>query len=194
MCVQYVQKQPPEVVFKKGVLENFANFTGKNLCWCFSVKLAKFLRALNFEEHLRTNADQMICNKILLQKIRAVFRISIKFCLNVRKIDWEKIRFQLALNKPYSLTPPPLIHRRFKHRKRTKINKAKKQCFSQSKKAMHPALYNKYNLYLSLRYWNARISESVARSCSVNEVFLKILQNSQVFSLAQEFPVNFAAF
>ena len=33
MCVQYVQKQPPEVFFEKGVLKNFANFTGKHLCW-----------------------------------------------------------------------------------------------------------------------------------------------------------------
>ena len=32
MCVQYVQKQPPEVLFKKGVLENFANLTEKHLC------------------------------------------------------------------------------------------------------------------------------------------------------------------
>ena len=31
MCVQYVQKQPPEVFFKKGVLKYFANFTGKHL-------------------------------------------------------------------------------------------------------------------------------------------------------------------
>ena len=123
MCVQYVQKQPPEVLFKKYVLESFANLTGKHLCWCFPVKLAKFLRTPNFEEHLQTTADQMICNEILLEKIRAVFRISIKFDLNVRKTGWKKIRFQLALNKTYSLTPPPLIHRRFKHRQRTKINK-----------------------------------------------------------------------
>ena len=33
MCVQYVQKQPPEVFFKKGVLKNFANLTEKHLCW-----------------------------------------------------------------------------------------------------------------------------------------------------------------
>ena len=123
MCVKYVQKQPPEVFFKKGVIENFANLTGKHLCWCFPVKLAKSLRTPNFEEHLWTTADQMICNKILLEKIRAVFCISIKFDLNVRKTGWKKIRFQLALNKTYSLTPPPLIHRRFKHRQRTKINK-----------------------------------------------------------------------
>ena len=43
MCVQYVQKQPPEVLFKKGVLENFAHLTERHLCWCFPVKLSKFL-------------------------------------------------------------------------------------------------------------------------------------------------------
>ena len=26
------QKQPPEILFKKGVLRNFAKFTGKHLC------------------------------------------------------------------------------------------------------------------------------------------------------------------
>ena len=123
MCVKYVQKQPPEVLFKKGVLQNFANLAGKHLRWCFPVKLSKFVRTPNFEEHLRTTADQMICNKILLEKIRAVFCISIKFDLNVRKTGWKKIRFQLALNKTYSLTPPPLIHQRFKHRQRTKLTK-----------------------------------------------------------------------
>ena len=28
-----VQKQPQEVFFRKGVLKNFANFTGKHLSW-----------------------------------------------------------------------------------------------------------------------------------------------------------------
>ena len=32
MCVQYVQKQPPELFFKKDVLKNFANFAGKHPC------------------------------------------------------------------------------------------------------------------------------------------------------------------
>ena len=91
MCVKYVQKQPPEVLFKKGILEKFANLTGKHLYWCFSMKLTKYLRTPNFEEHLRTTADEMICNKILLEKVRAVFRISIKFDLNVRKTGWKKI-------------------------------------------------------------------------------------------------------
>ena len=65
-----IQKQPPEVFCKKGVLKNFANFTGKHPCWslffnevaglhqasffkkdssafqhkCFPVKFAKLLR------------------------------------------------------------------------------------------------------------------------------------------------------
>ena len=33
MCVQYVQKQPPEEFFKKDVLKNFVNFAGKHPCW-----------------------------------------------------------------------------------------------------------------------------------------------------------------
>ena len=28
-----VQKQSPEVLYKKSVFKNFANFTGKHLCW-----------------------------------------------------------------------------------------------------------------------------------------------------------------
>ena len=58
-----LEKQPPEVFYEKGVLRNFAKFTGKNLCqslffkklfkktlskkrlWhrCFPVNFAKFL-------------------------------------------------------------------------------------------------------------------------------------------------------
>ena len=64
-----IQKQPPEVFYKKGVPRNFAKFTGKNLChnlflnkvaglrtatllkrrlWhrCFPVNFVKFLRTL----------------------------------------------------------------------------------------------------------------------------------------------------
>ena len=52
-----------QMFFKIGVLKNFANFTGKHLCWgfilidllyrCFPVKFVKFLRAPFFTEHLR---------------------------------------------------------------------------------------------------------------------------------------------
>ena len=34
------QEQPPEVFYKKGVLKDFAKFTGKHLCWSlFLIKL-----------------------------------------------------------------------------------------------------------------------------------------------------------
>ena len=35
MCVQYLQKQPLEMFFKKVVLKHFTNLTGKHLCWSF---------------------------------------------------------------------------------------------------------------------------------------------------------------
>ena len=66
--ILFFQKQPPDVCYEKGVLKNFAKFTGKHLCqrlsfnevaglspatllkkmlWqtCFSVNFAKFLGA-----------------------------------------------------------------------------------------------------------------------------------------------------
>ena len=79
-----------------GVLKNFANFTGKHLCWShFLIKLQAWGSATllkrdsntdvflwnkqnftntYFKEHLQTTADQMICNKIL-EKIRALLWI-----------------------------------------------------------------------------------------------------------------------
>ena len=48
MCVQYILKQPREVFFKKGVLKNFANFTGKHLCWSLFFNKVAGLRACNF--------------------------------------------------------------------------------------------------------------------------------------------------
>ena len=36
----YSQKQPPEAFCKKGILEKFANLTGKHSCWSlFIIKL-----------------------------------------------------------------------------------------------------------------------------------------------------------
>ena len=73
-----LQKQPPEVIYKKGVLENFTKFTGKHLCqslffnkvagpgprpatllkkrlWhrCFPVNFVKFPRTPFLTEHLQ---------------------------------------------------------------------------------------------------------------------------------------------
>ena len=71
-----VQKQPTEVFYKKGVLKNFAIFTGKHLFWSFfliklqgftqvffTVNIAKFLRALIlkniYERLLLLEAEQI---------------------------------------------------------------------------------------------------------------------------------------
>ena len=60
-----LNKRIEELVVKKGVLKNFANFTGEHLCWFLSLinlqsesfaKFAKFLRT-RFEKHLRTVAS-----------------------------------------------------------------------------------------------------------------------------------------
>ena len=36
----------------------------------------------------------------------------------------KKMQFQLPINKTFCPTPPPLIHQRFKHTQKIKINKA----------------------------------------------------------------------
>ena len=48
MFVQYVQKEPLEVFFKKDVLKNFANFTGKHPCWSLFFNKVTGLRASSF--------------------------------------------------------------------------------------------------------------------------------------------------
>ena len=59
--VSFVRSSRPEVFCKKGVLRNFAKFTGKHLCQglffnkkrCFPVNFAKFLRTPFLTEHLQ---------------------------------------------------------------------------------------------------------------------------------------------
>ena len=76
LCRIKIRNSPPEVFCKKGVLRNFAKFTGKHLCesllfnkvvslrpatllkmrlshWCFPVNFAKFLRTNFLIEHPR---------------------------------------------------------------------------------------------------------------------------------------------
>ena len=47
MCVQYVQKQPPEVFFKKDVLKKFANLL-KHPCWSLFFNKVTGLRTCSF--------------------------------------------------------------------------------------------------------------------------------------------------
>ena len=73
----------------------------------FSCEISKIFKSTYFEQHLWTTADQMICNNRSLEQIRAVFCISIKFDLNVRKTGKIKMRFQLVLNMAYTTAPHP---------------------------------------------------------------------------------------
>ena len=68
MIIKYIQKQPPEVFCKKGVLKNFTKFTGKRLCQglffnkvaehrCFPVNFVIFFRTRFFTEHLRATVS-----------------------------------------------------------------------------------------------------------------------------------------
>ena len=57
-----LQRQPPDMFYKKGVLNNFTLFTGKHVCWrlqhaCFPVNIAKFLK---------TPILKNICERLLL--------------------------------------------------------------------------------------------------------------------------------
>ena len=61
-----LQKQPPELLCKKGVLRNFAKFTGKHLCQrpvftlaqVFSCEFCKISKNTFFIEHLRATASE----------------------------------------------------------------------------------------------------------------------------------------
>ena len=59
---------------------------------------------------------------------------------------------------------------------------------------LHLPLYSNGNLFFSLRSCNDRISEAIAWNFSVKKMFLKILKSSEVFPLAQVFPLNFAKY
>ena len=92
------QKQPPKVFYKKGILENFAKFTGKHLCqspffnqvegqlWhrCFPVNFTKFPRT----PFLQNTSVWMVLNSDLTK----VFSKSV---LVLRHIYWVWVAFSL---------------------------------------------------------------------------------------------------
>ena len=57
-----MQKQPQEKFCKKAVLQNFAIFAGKHLCWRLSSikNIAKNFQSTYFEEHLQTVASENV--------------------------------------------------------------------------------------------------------------------------------------
>ena len=68
MCVQCVQKQPPEVFFTKDALKNSAYFTGRQLCWSLFNKVAgpqacNFIKKRFQHRLLQTHILKNICNE-----------------------------------------------------------------------------------------------------------------------------------
>ena len=62
-----LKRQPPKLFCKKGILKNFAVFTGKHLCWSlFLIKMQSF-RPVNIAKFLRTRIMKNICVRPLLQ-------------------------------------------------------------------------------------------------------------------------------
>ena len=53
MFYSFVQKQPLEVFYKKGVLKNFRSFTGKLHCWSLVENTFFLKKNTFFEEHLQ---------------------------------------------------------------------------------------------------------------------------------------------
>ena len=101
------QKQPSEVVYKKGVLKNIANFTWKTRVGvsyllnfikkrlkhrCFPMKFAKFLR---------TPILKKICERLLLN---FAFLIKPKTCALFKKKKWYQFArpFWILNNSPWS--------------------------------------------------------------------------------------------
>ena len=57
-----MQKQPPEVFYKRAVLKNFAIFKGKHTCWSLLLmqNIANFFQSTYFEEHLQAAASENV--------------------------------------------------------------------------------------------------------------------------------------
>ena len=115
ICVQYVQKQPPEVFFKKRCSENFLLISGKTPVLESLFNKAAGLKDSYFED---------ICGRLLLYIIKNNSGVHLnQIWFKCEKDLLEKDTISLILNKTFCPTPLPLIHWRFKHLQRTKTNK-----------------------------------------------------------------------
>ena len=63
------QKQPLEAFYKKGVLKNFAKFTGKYLCQSLFFNKVATLSPVNFAKFITAPFSQNTSVRLLLNKI-----------------------------------------------------------------------------------------------------------------------------
>ena len=78
--VKVIQKQPPEVFYKKGILENIGKVTEKRLCWSLFFNTVPGWRLVNLSKFLRTPFLQNT-SLWLFQVIRA--------CLHKMEMRWK---------------------------------------------------------------------------------------------------------
>ena len=87
------QKQSTEVFYKKRFLKNFAIFTGKHLCWSFSLIIFFKMRLqhrcvpVNIAEFLRAPILKNICERLLLPLV--------VFCKDFVDISFEYAWFHI---------------------------------------------------------------------------------------------------
>ena len=85
----YRQKMPPEVFFKKGVLKDFANFAGKQLC-----------QSLFFNKVAGVSSRQLLPYRVLLKNSCCNF---FSKCLKKQGVLFQQV------DKVVNLKPPILI-------------------------------------------------------------------------------------
>ena len=91
MGILVLQKQPPKVFCKKGVLRNFAKFTGKHLCQSlFFNKVAGLIRS--FKKLLQNTSGGLFLITTTAKPVYSGHLLFLKKCPLYRVLDfpWEK--------------------------------------------------------------------------------------------------------
>ena len=105
-----MQKQPPKVLCKKGVLRNFAKFTGpstllKKRLWhrCFPVSFTKFLRNLFYRTPLGHCFCKWIVNFVIVKtqsivafRVETVSAMLVKYLLTNCKKGYDEQKYQVG--------------------------------------------------------------------------------------------------
>ena len=87
------QKQQLELFCKKGVLRNFANFTGKHLCWSlFLIELQTFKPAALFKRDSNTDFSLILKTRFVLK----IFKLLPWLFGHVKALRWLAVKIKLV--------------------------------------------------------------------------------------------------
>ena len=97
-----MQKQPPEVFYKKAILENFAILTGKHLCWSFFLILNIAVSKSTYFQNIHERLLLKMCSwkEKTLHKKKGFFNINIRnkwkcICLVISWLVSFEVRLDL---------------------------------------------------------------------------------------------------